>query len=139
MCIRDRASYTMPLSSEYDEIENIGDGYFIATKFQEAAGIGLSMLGKAYYLLDSKGKRLLSYENGEIEYLKYLGEGYLRLEYENGETALIDRNGKEQFRTAEYSIYQVSEGRVRGSNRDKKMCIRDSLRTEVWKQLISSW
>ena len=114
-----KASYTMPLRSEYDEIENIGDGYFIATKFPEAAGIGLSMLGKAYYLLDSKGKRLLSYENGEIEYLKYLGEGYLRLEYENGETALIDRNGKEQFRTAEYSIYQVSEGRVRVSNRGK--------------------
>lgn len=114
-----KASYTMPLRSEYDEIENIGDGYFIATKFPEAAGIGLSMLGKAYYLLDSKGKRLLSYENGEIEYLKYLGEGYLRVKYENGETALIDRNGKEQFRTAEYSIYQVSEGRVRVSNRDK--------------------
>ena len=56
-----KASYTMPLRSEYDEIENIGDGYFIATKFPEAAGIGLSMLGKAYYLLDSKGKRLLSY------------------------------------------------------------------------------
>ena len=47
------------------------------------------------------------------------GEGYLRVKYENGETALIDRNGKEQFRTAEYSIYQVSEGRVRVSNRDK--------------------
>ena len=97
-----KASYTMPLSSEYDEIENIGDGYFIATKFPEAAGIGLSMLGKAYYLLDSKGKRLLSYEKDGIEYLGNAGEGYLRVEYENGETALIDRNGKEQFRTAEY-------------------------------------
>ena len=41
------------------------------------------------------------------------------MEYENGETALIDRSGKEQFRTAEYSIYQVSEGRVRVSNRGK--------------------
>ena len=114
-----KASYTMPLRSEYDEIENIGDGYFIATKFPEAAGIGLSMLGKAYYLLDSKGKRLLSYEKDGIEYLGNAGEGYLRVEYENGETALIDRNGKEQFRTAEYSIYQVSEGRVRVSNRGK--------------------
>ena len=114
-----KASYTMPLSSEYDEIENIGDGYFIATKFPEAAGIGLSMLGKAYYLLDSKGKRLLSYEKDGIEYLGNAGEGYLRVKYENGETALIDRNGKEQFRTAEYSIYQVSEGHVRVSNRDK--------------------
>lgn len=115
-----KANYTMPLSSEYDEIENIGDGYFIATKFPEAAGIGLSMLGDAYYLLDSKGKRLLSYENGEIEYLKDAGEGYLEVEYENGESVLIDRSGKEQFRAAEYLIHQVSEGRVRVSNRNKE-------------------
>ena len=74
---------------------------------------------KSYYLLDSKGERLLSYEKDGIEYLGNAGEGYLRVRYENGETALIDRNGKEQFRTAEYSIYQVSEGRVRVSNRDK--------------------
>ena len=107
-----KTNYTMPLSSEYDEIENIGDGYFIATK-EEGRRIN------SYYLLDSKGKRLLSYENGEIEYLRDAGEGYLRLEYENGETVLIDRNGKEQFRTAEYSIHQVSEGRVRASNRGK--------------------
>lgn len=107
-----KASYTMPLSSEYDEIENIGDGYFIATK-EERGRI------KSYYLLDSKGERLLSYEKDGIEYLGNAGEGYLRVRYENGETALIDRNGKEQFRTAEYSIYQVSEGRVRVSNRGK--------------------
>ena len=107
-----KASYTMPLSSEYDEIKNIGDGYFIAMK-EERGRI------KSYYLLDSKGERLLSYEKDGIEYLGNAGEGYLRVKYENGETALIDRNGKEQFRTAEYSIYQVSEGRVRVSNRDK--------------------
>lgn len=107
-----KASYTMPLSSEYDEIENIGGGYFIAMK-EERGRI------KSYYLLDSKGERLLSYEKDGIEYLGNAGEGYLRVRYENGETALIDRNGKEQFRTAEYSIYQVSEGHVRVSNRDK--------------------
>ena len=107
-----KASYTMPLSSEYDEIKNIGDGYFIAMK-EERGRI------KSYYLLDSKGERLLSYEKDGIEYLGNAGEGYLRVKYENGETALIDRNGKEQFRTAEYSIYQVSEGHVRVSNRDK--------------------
>ena len=107
-----KASYTMPLSSEYDEIKNIGDGYFIAMK-EERGRI------KSYYLLDSKGERLLSYEKDGIEYLGNAGEGYLRVRYENGETALIDRNGKEQFRTAEYSIYQVSEGCVRVSNRDK--------------------
>lgn len=108
-----KTNYTMPLSSEYDEIENIGDGYFIATK-EEGRRIN------SYYLLDSKGKRLLSYENGEIEYLRDMGEGYLGVEYKNGETVLIDRNGKEQFRTAEYSIHQVSEGRVRASNRNKE-------------------
>ena len=107
-----KASYTMPLSSEYDEIKNIGDGYFIAMK-EERGRI------KSYYLLDSKGERLLSYEKDGIEYLGNAGEGYLRVRYENGETALIDRNGKEQFRTAEYSIYQISEGCVRVSNRDK--------------------
>ena len=100
-----KASYTMPLSSEYDEIKNIGDGYFIAMK-EERGRI------KSYYLLDSKGERLLSYEKDGIEYLGNAGEGYLRVKYENGETALIDRNGKEQFRTAEYSIYQVSEGQI---------------------------
>lgn len=52
------------------------------------------MLGKAYYLLDSKGKRLLSYEKDGIEYLGNAGEGYLRVEYENGETALIDQKRK---------------------------------------------
>ena len=50
-----KASYTMPLSSEYDEIENIGDGYFIATKFPEAAGIGLSMLGKLITFWTARG------------------------------------------------------------------------------------
>ena len=108
-----KASYTMPLSSEYDEIENIGDGYFIATKFPEAAGIGLSMLGKAYYLLDSRGKRLLSYEKDGIEYLRDAQNGYLKVKYQNGVTVLIDRNGKEQFRTLEGDFYKVSEGRVK--------------------------
>ena len=107
-----KANYTMPLSSEYDEIKNIGDGYFIATK-----EVGRRI--KSYYLLDSKGKRLLSYEDGEIEYLRDMGEGYLEVEYENGESVLIDRNGKEQFRTAEYSIHQVLEGMVRASKRGK--------------------
>lgn len=103
-----KASYTMPLSSEYDEIKNIGDGYFIATKFPEAAGIGLSMLGKAYYLLDSKGERLLSYEKDGIEVVspKYkesrdFHDGVAAVQTADG-WGYIDKTGKEML-TPQYA------------------------------------
>ncbi|WP_337530079.1 WG repeat-containing protein, partial [Anaerotignum faecicola] len=63
-----QASYTMALTTQYDEIEPLGDGYFLAQKYtgETNVGLGVSMGGRenVRYLLDSKGKVLHTYDTG---------------------------------------------------------------------------
>lgn len=105
-----KANYTYPLSNKYDDIENIGGGHFIASVYPERnTGIGLSMLGKSYYLIDSNGKELLTFENNEISSLESAGEKYLEIRNEDGSSTIIDRKGKTLF-TTPYHIRDFSNG-----------------------------
>ena len=106
----EKANYTYTLSNKYDEITNIGDGCFIASIYPErSTGIGLSMLGDSYYLIDNKGKELLAFENNEISSLESAGENYLEVRNEYGSSTIIDRKGKILFSTP-YHVRDFSNG-----------------------------
>lgn len=108
------ADYALPLTRKYDDIENIGEGYFIAAKYpKKNVGIGSSMLGESYYLINAKGKELLRFENNEIRHLYGIGNGFLRISYENGkDDEIINRNGTLQFSVPYRSITEYHEGRA---------------------------
>ncbi len=64
-----QASYAVALSTQYDEIEPLGDGYFLAQKYTGETNVGLghssaSGLENVRYLLDGKGKVLQTYDTG---------------------------------------------------------------------------
>ena len=63
-----QATYAVSLTTQYDEIEPLGDGYFLAQKYtgETNVGLGVSMGGRenVRYLLDSKGKVLHTYDTG---------------------------------------------------------------------------
>ena len=64
-----QASYAVALSTQYDEIEPLGDGYFLAQKCTGETNIGLghssgSGIKNVRYLLDGKGKVLHTYDTG---------------------------------------------------------------------------
>lgn len=106
----EKANYTYPLSNKYDKVTNIGDGYFIASIYPERyTDIGLSMLGDSYYLIDSKGKELLAFENNEISSLRSAGENYMEIRNEDGSSTIIDRKGKILFSTP-YHVRDFSNG-----------------------------
>lgn len=106
----EKANYTYSLSNKYDKITNIGDGCFIASIYPErSTGIGLSMLGDSYYLIDNKGKELLAFENNEISSLESAGENYLEVRNEDGSSTIIDRKGKILFSTP-YHVRDFSNG-----------------------------
>ena len=86
-----QASYTMALTTQYDEIEPLGDGYFLAQKYtgETNVGLGVSMGGRenVRYLLDSKGKVLQTYDTGTDNYMEDGGE----------RTFLVGRNTENGF------------------------------------------
>lgn len=70
--------FTLNLSNKYDEIQNIGNGLFIAEKYMEedmGLGQGLSSPENEYYLIDSTGKVYLQYESNSIRNLQSLNDG----------------------------------------------------------------
>ena len=110
------AEFSLPLSREYDEIEALGEGYFIAKKYEESlAGLGSESSSRSYDLIDATGKVLLHYDDPTIRQLKDIGNGFLELSYEDGkDSQIIDRKGKVQFTLAEdISIHSFSEGLAR--------------------------
>ncbi len=86
-----QASYTMALTTQYDEIEPLGDGYFLAQKYtgETDVGLGVSMGRRenVRYLLDSKGKVLQTYDTGTDNYMEDGGE----------RTFLVGRNTENGF------------------------------------------
>ena len=86
-----QASYAVALSTQYDEIEPLGDGYFLAQKYtgETDVGLGVSMGGRenVRYLLDSKGKVLQTYDTGTDNYMEDGGE----------QTFLVGRNTENGF------------------------------------------
>ena len=86
-----QASYTMALTTQYDEIEPLGDGYFLAQKYTGETNVGLGVsIGRrenVRYLLDSKGKVLQTYDTGTDNYMEDGGE----------RTFLVGRNTENGF------------------------------------------
>ena len=87
-----QASYAVALSTQYDEIEPLGDGYFLAQKCTGETNIGLghssaSGIKNVRYLLDGKGKVLHTYDTGTDVTMWGGGE----------QTLLVGRNTENDF------------------------------------------
>ena len=87
----EQAAYAIAPTTQYDEIEPLGDGYFLAQKYtgETDIGLGISMGGRknVRYLLDSKGKVLQTYDTGTDNYMRDGGE----------QTFLVGRNTENGF------------------------------------------
>ena len=112
-----QASYTMALTTQYDEIEPLGDGYFLAQKYtgETNVGLGVSMGGRenVRYLLDSKGTVLQTYNNGTDNYMEDGGERTFLVgrNTENGfGNGAIDWEGKTVIPFIYNSVEPFSEG-----------------------------
>ena len=86
-----QASYAVALSTQYDEIEPLGDGYFLAQKYTGETNVGWGVsIGRRENvrdLLDSKGKVLQTYDTGTDNYMEDGGE----------RTFLVGRNTENGF------------------------------------------
>ena len=87
-----QASYAVALSTQYDEIEPLGDGYFLAQKYTGETNVGLRNgaaggIRNVRYLLDSKGKILHTYDTGTDVTMWGGGE----------QTLLVGRNTENDF------------------------------------------
>lgn len=92
------AEFSLSFTQEYDSIENVGGGYFIAAKYSEPyVSLDTSMQGEAYYILDSTGNVVMQFKEDEIEQLRNIGSGLLRISYKTGNDVVIDRTGNQQF------------------------------------------
>lgn len=112
-----QASYAVALSTQYDEIEPLGDGYFLAQKYtgETNVGLGVSMGGRenVRYLLDSKGKVLQTYDTGTDNYMEDGGERTFLVgrNTENGfGNGAIDWEGKTVIPFIYNSVEPFSEG-----------------------------
>ena len=86
-----QASYAVAPSTQYDEIEPLGDGYFLAQKYMGETNVGLGKatggIKNVRYLLDSKGKVLHTYDTGTDVTMWGGGE----------QTLLVGRNTENDF------------------------------------------
>ena len=113
-----QAVYSMKPTTAYDDIQPIGNGYFIARKYVQGAG---DLQGNSkepenwknwrWFVLDAAGKELLTYSGEkEVTSVKKQGEGLIRVSRQ-GESALVaDKTGAVQFETAYSTLYPFSEG-----------------------------
>lgn len=95
------AEFSMALTTEYDEIEPLGDGYFLAQKYvgEEDVGLGQgrSSAENVRYLLDEKGTVLQVYDTGTDNYMDNGNEGLFRVGRRSEEgfgNGLINRKGE---------------------------------------------
>ena len=112
-----QATYAVSLTTQYDEIEPLGDGYFLAQKYtgETNVGLGVSMGGRenVRYLLDSKGKVLQTYDTGTDNYMEDGGERTFLVgrNTENGfGNGAIDWEGKTVIPFIYNSVEPFSEG-----------------------------
>lgn len=117
------ATFAMSLTEKYDEIENIGGGYFLAEKYPEK-GVGLGEQigspGNTYYLLDSTGNEQLKFESNTIRGLESIGEGYFLVRNKDRTQAdtIIDQSGNTIFTTS-YNLSPFSERLAVISDKDR--------------------
>lgn len=97
------AEYSLKASEKYDDIQSIGDGYFIAKKYVNTAGdrwgrpVDQSKWQSDWFLLDETGDVLLKYDSKNTVSLQNQGEGYLRVDRLDAPDIVIDREGNVQF------------------------------------------
>lgn len=113
--LNEKTIYTLDLSNKYDEIENIGDGFFIAEKYMEdniGLGQGIGSSENEYYLIDSTGKVYLKYESNSIRNLQSLNDGLflVRSKDRSKFDQVIDKNGTVIFESPYDSINPFYEG-----------------------------
>lgn len=111
-----QAEYSLKASEKYDDIQSIGDGYFIAKKYIYEKG---NLRGRPenpynwqsdWFLLDENGHVLQKYENDEVFGVKDRGEGSLLVEKRNGADVVIDREGNVQFEMPYTEMAKFSDG-----------------------------
>lgn len=92
------AEYTLPLSSEYNWIKNLGGGIFYGEKYTQMGADSI------YTLMDSTGKEIASFDEKEILDMKDVKNGMILLDG-RGKTLnrVIDYSGKELF-SSSYEI-----------------------------------
>ena len=112
-----QASYAVALSTQYDEIEPLGDGYFLAQKYMGETNVGLGQTvgsdRNVRYLLDHKGTVLQTYNNGTDNYMEDGGERTFLVgrNTENGfGNGAIDWEGKTVIPFIYNSVEPFSEG-----------------------------
>lgn len=111
-----KAKYAVKLTEKYDDIQSIGDGYFIAKKYVNDEG---DLRGQPndpanwqsdYFLLDKTGKVLQKYGSDEVFRVKDKEEGYLLVENRDGADFIIDREGNIQTEMPYIEMGDFSEG-----------------------------
>ena len=110
-----QASYAVALSTQYDEIEPLGDGYFLAQKYTGRTNVGLGETVDSYknvrYLLDSKGKVLHTYDTQMDVTMSNGGEQTFQVGRNTGNgRGAIDWEGNTVIPFLYYPIEQFSEG-----------------------------
>ena len=110
-----QASYAVALSTQYDEIEPLGDGYFLAQKYTGRTNVGLGETVDSYknvrYLLDSNGKVLQTYDTQMDVTMSNGGEQTFQVGRNTGNgRGAIDWEGNTVIPFLYYPIEQFSEG-----------------------------
>ena len=97
--------YAVALTDTYDEIVNLGDGYFFGINDMK------DHFKRTYDILDSSGKVKSHFAPGEIFEMRYLGEGMFCVYTEKWEQEYVmDENGQKQFDVVYDSINDFQEG-----------------------------
>ena len=110
------ADFALEMSTDYDELENVGDGYFIAQKYpEENVGLGQIIGGRdnIYSLLDVKTGQVRTYAKGDS--LEEMGEGWILLEARAGGNevyAFLRRDTQIQAYFRPDMVESISEGMI---------------------------
>lgn len=110
------AEYSFYWPGKYDDIQSIGDGYFIAKKYVNTAGdiqgrpVEQNLWQSRSFLLDGEGRVLLKTDGADVISLVDHGEGYLRVDRLDEPDIVIDREGNVQFEVKQSILGRFSEG-----------------------------
>lgn len=97
--------YAVALTDTYDEMVNLGDGYFFGINDMK------DHFKRTYDILDSSGKVKSHFAPGEIFEMRYLGEGMFCVYTEKWKQEYVmDENGQKRFDLPYDSISDFREG-----------------------------
>ena len=104
--------YALELSEKYDEIKNIGKGYFVAVKYGEDQPLGTYIGGDdcEYSVIDSNGTVYMNFPPHVVRNLEYIGEGKFCVTTEKHKQYISDIEGNILFNLDDKRIEQFSDG-----------------------------